>query len=717
MHYWAHSEANGAKHDLIEHLNQVAGLASSFAEPFRCEELVYWAGLWHDLGKFSKKFQDYLEAPSPKNRAAHSPAGMVWADGQGAFPLALLIAGHHGGLKGLAEYKASLKDRKADPLIREAISAADAAGLEMKLDKPFMEFLAGRMDSRDALSLEFLLRLLFSCLVDADYLDTESHFSPEKKAMRPVSDSIESLWQKMVREQEALAAHRDEGINAARDEIYMSCVKASGMPPGLFSLTVPTGGGKTLSGMAFALKHALEHGLQRVIVVLPYTSIIEQNVDVYRRVFGEDNVLEHHSGIYLDDDSEESGRGFGMRLAAENWDMPIIVTTTVQFFESLFSNKPSRMRKLHNIAKSVVILDEVQALPEKYLIPIQDALARLASSFGCSIALSSATQPSLGQESGGLLPGVREIVPDAGKYFSLLKRVEYEMPAESEAWSWERAACVMRESPQAIAVVNTKKDALSLLEALEDGDAMHLSTNMCGAHRREVLEKVRDRLCSGAPCRLVSTQVVEAGVDLDFPLALRAIGPLDRIVQAAGRCNREGRREKGRVVIFRPESGGMPPGSYKTGANEAEILLARATPDDMHDPAFYERYFRRLHGAVSLDPEGIQEMRKRLDFPDVADRFRVIGDDTVSVIVRYDRHGRKGKVERLIEGLRHGNNPRLALRSLQPYLVGIHRNRLAGYLREGLVEEVMPEVFIWQGVYNPVKGIDDRNMDPEKYCL
>ena len=363
------------------------------------------------------------------------------------------------------------------------------------------------------------------------------------------------------------------------------------------------------------------------------------------------------------------------------------------------------------------MLDEVQALPEKYLLTIQDALARLASSFGCSVVLSSATQPSLGQESGGLLSGIREIVPDAGKYFNLLKRVEYELPAGLETWSWEQAARAMHESPQALAVVNTKNDALSLLEALEDDDAMHLSTNMCGAHRRDILEKVRGRLRDGVPCRLVSTQVVEAGVDLDFPLVLRAIGPLDRIVQAAGRCNREGKPEKGRVVIFRPESGGMPPGSYKTGANEAEILLAGATPDDMHDPAFYERYFRKLHGAVSLDPEGIQEMRKRLDYPDVADRFRVIGDDTVSVIVCYNREGREGKVERLLDGLRSGNNPRLALRRLQPYLVGIYRNRLAGYLREGLIEEVMPEVYIWRGVYDPVKGIDDRNMDPEKYCL
>lgn len=717
MHYWAHSEANGAKHDLLKHLNQVARLASSFAEPFRCEKLAYWAGLWHDIGKFSKKFQDYLEAPSPQNRIAHSPAGMVLADGQGAFPLALLIAGHHGGLKDASAYKAYLQDKKIDPIVREAISAADTAGLNLKLNKPFMELLSGCADSGNTLSLEFLLRLVFSCLVDADYLDTESHFSLGKKALRPVCDSIEALWQRMLREQETLATYRDKGINVARNEICKLCVDAAGMSQGLFSLTVPTGGGKTLSGMAFALKHALTYGLKRVIVVLPYTSIIEQNVDVYRRVLGEDNVLEHHSGIYIDDDNEETRRGLSIRLAAENWDMPVIVTTTVQFFESIFSNKPSRMRKLHNIARSVVILDEVQTLPEKFLLTIQDALARLASSFGCSVVLSSATQPSLGQESGGLLSDIREIVPDAGRYFSLLKRVEYELPAGSESWSWEQAAHVMHESPQALAVVNTKKDALSLLEALEDDDAMHLSTNMCGAHRRDVLQKVRSQLDDGKPCRLVSTQVVEAGVDLDFPLVLRAIGPLDRIVQAAGRCNREGRRKAGRVVIFRPESGGMPQGSYKTGAYEAEILLEGATPDDMHDPAFYKRYFIRLHGAVSLDPKGIQEMRKRLDYPDVSDKFRVIGDDTVSVIVCYNREGHEVKVERLIEGLRHDNNPRLALRHLQPYLVGVHRNRLVGYLREGLVEEVIPEVYIWRGVYDLVKGIDDGNMDPEKYCL
>jgi len=715
MPYWAHSEVNGVRHDLIEHLSNVSKLAAFFAKPFHCENLAYWAGLWHDLGKFSTEFQRYIIDPTPVKGPDHSSAGMVFAWKNEADLIGMLIAGHHSGLADIASLKARLQAKKEDHLVTGSLDTAMSAYHDIRPDNPIGNALASCLDPKDRLSTETALRFLYSCLVDADYLDTEFHFSPEKTQARGEGLALQTLWDALEAAQAPYLLHEGGGVNALRNEIYISCLHAAKEPPGFFSLTVPTGGGKTRSGMAFALSHAIKCGLKRVIVVLPYTSIIEQNVDEYRKIFGHENVLEHHSAVDFDDDEEGSATKLKMRLATENWDAPVIVTTTVQFFESLFSNKTSRTRKLHNIAGSVVILDEVQALPEKYLTSIQDMLSRLVKSFGCSIILSSATQPSLGENGGaGLLDGIREIVSEPVSYFNRLKRVEYELPANSEVWPWIRVAEEMRTSRQALAVLNTKKDALALLDALDDLEALHLSTNMCGAHRREVLKEVRRRLAAGEPCRLVSTQVVEAGVDLDFPLVLRALGPLDRVVQAAGRCNREGRLEKGRVVVFAPEKGGCPPGAYKSGTDAAKMMLNDAAQDDLHDPAFYDRYFRMLHSAVNTDPDGIQEKRRRLDFPAVAERFKLIGDDTMSVIVRYDsEYGEHdGVVDRLINELPYGN-PRHIIRRLQPYMVGVYRNKLQGYRNDGLVMEVKPDMYLWQGGYDKVKGIVDKALEPE----
>jgi len=719
MPYWAHSEVNGHKHDLVEHLTNVAERAACFAAPFNCKELAYWAGLWHDLGKFGSEFQCYINDPKPARGPDHSSAGMVFACGKKADLVGVLIAGHHGGLSDIASLKARLQTKKENQLVIDSLDAALSAGFDIQPAEPLGNILASCTDTKDRLSIETVLRFLFSCLVDADYLDTESHFSPEKTQERGSGVTLQVLWDSLVTAQAPYLRHEGGGVNALRNEIYSSCLETAKEPPGFFSLTVPTGGGKTRSGMAFALSHAIQFSLKRVIVVLPYTSIIEQNVDVYRDIFGYENVLEHHSAVESDDDEEGSELKVRMRLATENWDAPIIVTTTVQFFESLFSNKTSRTRKLHNIAGSVIILDEAQALPEKYLTSIKDMLSRLVSDFGCSVVLSSATQPSLGNDGGaGLLNGIREIAPKPEEYFKRLKRVEYELPGNSETWSWTRVSEEMKASRQALAILNTKRDALTLLDALNDPEALHLSTNMCGAHRREVLEEVRSRLKYSMPCHLISTQVVEAGVDLDFPLVLRALGPLDRIVQAAGRCNREGKLEKGRVVVFEPEKGGCPPGAYKTGTVAASMMLKDAAPDDLHDPAFYYKYFNTLHSAVDMDPDGIQEMRKRLNFPEVAKSFKLIGDDSVPVIVMYKHEermcdvNRSQDVDKLLSELRFGN-PRYIIRKLQPYMVGVYRSKLQGYRKDGLVEEVMPDLYLWRGGYDKVKGIVDTALEPE----
>jgi CRISPR-associated endonuclease/helicase Cas3 len=508
-----------------------------------------------------------------------------------------------------------------------------------------------------------------------------------------------------------------------RREVYEACLTAAAQAPGFFRLTVPTGGGKTRSGLAFALKHALAHDLDRVIVAIPYTSIIEQTAQVYREIFADGRaILEHHSAVAGREDQDDAPvtpEAQWARLATENWDAPIVVTTTVQLFESLLGQRTSACRKLHRIARSVIVLDEVQTLPPHLLATTLDVLRRLVANYGVSVVLCTATQPALDESPGFKgLDGIREIVPGAAGHFATLERVRYEWPCLDGRWSWERVAEELRAESRAMAVVNTKADALALLAALGDPDALHLSTLLCGAHRRDVLAEVRRRLDAGEPCRLVATQVVEAGVDLDFPTVLRALGPLDRIVQAAGRCNREGKLgELGRVVIFAPEEGNQPPGAYRVGSDIARVLLRAAAGDpNLHDPTSFATYFRSLYGSLDLDREKVEERRRAFDYPEVAKRYRLIDDDAASVVVRYrgmnGQGGGEGEVDALLEALRrYPQRGRAILRRLQPYIVGVRQRLLDQYVNAGLVLEVQPGLWEWCGKYDPVRGLGNGQPD------
>jgi CRISPR-associated endonuclease/helicase Cas3 len=719
---YAHSpNHNDVPHDLVEHLTSVAQQASQFAEKFGAADMAYWAGLWHDLGKFHPDFQAYLANPIARRGPDHSSAGAILAE-RSFSPLAFLVAGHHGGLPALKELKLRVREKakasaisQALDLAQQAISGIEPTGsLEAKLPA-FLQETPQKIPEQEDFKrrLELFLRMVFSALVDADFLDTESHFEPEQAAQRGQGVGLGELWRRFERAQVTLSGRKQGQLNEIRHEIYQACLRTADNPPGMFSLTVPTGGGKTRSGMAFALQHALVHSLDRVIVAIPYTSIIEQTADVYRAIFGTESVLEHHSAVSAPDDPSDplSYQDVWPRLASQNWDAPIVVTTTVQLFESLFANRPSACRKLHNIARSVVILDEVQTLPPELLAPILDVLQDLVDHYQVSVMLCTATQPAL--QDGPYLKGmreVREIIVDPGRYFVALKRVCYELPTHEERWTWERVATEMRSVDQGLAIVNTKQDALRLLDALNDPAAFHLSTLLCGAHRRDVLQEIRRRLETGETCRLVSTQVVEAGVDLDFPLVLRALGPLDRIVQAAGRCNREGRHTEGRVVIFVPEEGAIPRGAYDTGTATALSLL-NLPGADLHDPLLYRTYFERLYQAIDLDKKRIQDLREELDYPEVAHRFRLIEDDTAPIVVRPD--GYRHEVDNLLSSLGHvGEPPRWLLRRLQPYIVGARTRLIPDYHREGLLNEVAPGVWEWLGQYDAVRGLTVANRDP-----
>lgn len=718
MPYYAHTpNASGHWHKLEHHLTETARFAREFAQKFDAGELAYLAGLWHDIGKFNPKFQEYLKQCAETNSTrklqpsvAHSPVGAFYAWENGFDLIAFLVFGHHAGLLSASALKQRMQKEENDDDAMNALSIAGKNFPSIIPSKKIKQLFPPMVTTRH--HTEFLLRMLFSALVDADRLDTEAHVDCEKASARTRKTPITSLWNQFeIHQARLIDSAPYTPLNRARREIYKRCLSIAEQPQGLFRLTVPTGGGKTLSSIGFALKHAIQHNLDRVIVAIPYTSIIEQTADIYRKVFGSASILEHHSAVADEQEEERLDHdSLRMRLAAENWDVPIVVTTNVQLFESLFGNRPGRCRRLHNIARSVLILDEVQTLPIDILEPILDVLQELSDHYGVTIVLCTATQPAFEGESPYLkgLKNVREIVPQPERYFRKLKRVNYEIIREP--WTWGHVASEMQKSDQCLTIVNTKKDALALLDALEDPVALHLSTLLCGAHRRDVLAEIRRRLESGTPCRVVSTQVVEAGVDVDFPLVLRAIGPLDRIVQAAGRCNREARLPAGgRVSIFNPEHGSAPRGPYRSAMCEARKILARENAD-LHNPQEFSEYFRHLYMDVSTDAQGVQESRKNLNFPEVAEKMQLIKNNTLPVIVRYEPHATH--IDKLLAQARFGGITNSLWRQLQPYTVNLFENDFRKHYRDGLIEELAPGLSVWCGGYDGIRGIQTLARDP-----
>jgi CRISPR-associated endonuclease/helicase Cas3 len=718
MEYYAHSPGvNGEWHLLRDHLEAVAKRAREFAGPFGAGDVAYLAGLLHDVGKFSSEFQRYLRAcheaklhdlPGPSRGPDHSSAGSVvaqvaWKNEDSELALgstvAWPIAAHHAGLSDLAALEERLVRMAKEPLVGEAVKTAgdSLSGLQSLLQsRPECADLSG------SLAREFFVRMLLSTLVDADRLDTEAWRESGKATKRlKAFPSMSALRQVVGSKQTELVTKADPTeVNRARQEIYGNVLRHITEEQGFFRLSVPTGGGKTRTALSFAVHHAEFHGLRRIVFALPYMTITEQVAAELRDIVGSDTVLEHHSGLEVKED--EDRQGSWTYLAAENWDVPIIVTTTVQLFESLFSNRPGKLRKIHRLAGTVIVLDEAQTLPVPLLDPILDVLSELVQRYNVSVVLSTATQPALDEQLGfPSLANVRELAPEPERYFRRLKRVHYENTTE-DVWSWDRVAQEMRRADQVLCVVNTKKHARQLFQALDDETAVHLSTNMCPAHRRERFNEIGRRLKDGISCRVVSTQLIEAGVDLDFPVVMRALGPLDSIVQAAGRCNREGTLpELGRVVIFKPEEHMLPRGVYKVAAQLGENLLQQGV--NLDDPSTFGRYFGELyHTLVERDARGIQALRERFNYPEVAEQFRMIADNTVPVVIRtYISERAKRALKR---GISRGT-----MRILQPYLVTIYEREVASHERQGLIAPIEDGLWEWTGTYDPNLGIIEES--------
>ncbi len=688
VEFYAHSANTlGRRHPLPEHLSSVASLAAQFAAQMPWHSEARLAALLHDLGKYGDLFQRRLQGL--ESGLDHWSAGaFVAATSFGSLAAALAIEGHHIGLQAATAtaFGARQRDIKHRHPLALRLSEGDYDLLRQRAESDGLVFAAPSAQVIEkktpqhpdrAIAPMLDIRMLFSCLTDADFLDTDAHFKGDAQGKR-YRAAGPGLQAHLPAAMHALDVHMAgqvrgpqrpeqgsrgiERVSQVREQLWQAACVAANLPPGLFTLTAPTGSGKTLAMLKFALEHARAHGLRRIVLVVPYLSIIEQTAGIYDKVLaelGENFVLQHHSLAGLgeershgdaEDTPQASDAERQRRLLAENWDAPIILTTNVQLLESMFSNRPSSSRKLHRLMGSVILFDEAQSLPQNLAVPTLSALSHLAHQYGSSVVFATATQPAFDhldvqvqrQVSAGWRP--REIVPAHAEMFQALRRVEVTWPAPTEQVTWDGLADQLRVHPQALCVVNLKRHAQALSQVLAGEEGLfHLSTNLCTEHRREVLKAVRARLAAqpGERCLLISTQCVEAGVDVDFPVVMRAMAPLDAIAQAAGRCNREGRQgHLGQVRVFQPAHEGDLRGLYPThayfqAAMVTQAMLTHRGSIDIHDPAVFRDYYRQLFDLAKPEAQNpaLLSALQDHDFPEVARSYRLIDGDAIQVLV------------------------------------------------------------------------------------
>jgi CRISPR-associated endonuclease/helicase Cas3 len=762
-------------HLLDDHLRSVGAQAAKSADAFGASDWARLAGIWHDLGKYRSGFQRYIrQATDPDAHIegrirspdkTHSAAGALWA--RKAFEDALgpkgrllscilqyVIAGHHAGLDNWqGGLSARLSSDESAREFREALDAAPPNDVLHPCALPDDLRALPLGDERRDIPGRFALweRMLFSALVDADFLDTESFMDAGRHAARsgaPTLDVMKSALDEHLAR--LVASASPTAVNRIRADILTMCRDKATRAPGVFTLTVPTGGGKTLASLAFALDHAVRHGKRRVIYAIPYTSIIEQTADVFRGIFeqlGEGAVIEHHSNAESDPRQETALS----RLACENWDAPLVVTTNVQLFESLFARRTSRCRKLHNIAGSVIVLDEAQLLPVEFLQPIVDVLRLLVRDYGVTLLLCTATQPVLSSSTSadpkrGLQRGfdaaqVTRIIDDEPALYAALERVRVHVPTDlATPRLWKDIADDIARNDAVLGIVSRRADARELFRLVrgqEPEGCWHLSALMCAQHRSDVIAQIKAALmqrrnvgASAPPVRVISTQIVEAGVDLDFPVVFRALAGLDSIFQAAGRCNREGLLDRGDVHVFVPPTQ-APPGLLRQ-ARDTCRLIWHDRPDNPFALELFDHYFRRLlHDVKSLDAKAICDALKlqadnregtlAVRFRDAADSFRLIDDqDSATVLVRYRSPSAREDIDALIGRLERDGPSRWLMRKLQRYGVTVYRHHLDALLVKGDITEIpsCPGLFVqregWAGFYDASLGanVDGAPGDP-----
>ena len=729
MEFIAHIKAQEvtsfAKQTLEEHLRGTSKLAAGFAAKFHNSSWGEVIGLWHDLGKYSDEFQDYIKKNSgyeegeKLGKTDHTSAAAILAKErfpQHWPPISYCIAGHHAGMHNWLPdigISSDLSKRLNKTEFLEKIKA--------KIPAEFLKHNNFEPPTGKAIHPEHMhlwIRMLFSCLVDADYFDTERFMNPESFNVRQQYDTLHELKNRFDRSMKMLLDNATQTrVNIIRSKILMDCLEAGQLTPGFFSITVPTGGGKTLSTMAWALEHAIAFNKSRIIFAIPYTSIITQTAQIYREIFGENNVVEHHCNIDEDINSQER------KLAAENWDAPIIVTTNIQLFESLYANKTSRCRKLHNLANSIIILDEAQMLPPEFLRPIISTLHGLVNNFGASLMLSTATQPALTGKIGGNgknsfegIPSdaIREVIKDTGKLSEALKRVEIHLPVDiNKPIDWHTLSNEIKQHEQVLCIVNTRNQCKDLYALMPEG-TIHLSRLMCTAHIMDNIAEIKSRLKNKLPVRVVSTQLIEAGVDIDFPVVYRAIAGLDSIAQSAGRCNREGslnqQNRMGYLKVFVPDNG-SPIGLMRKGADTFKEIISFRNTANLFEPWSFIEYFRLFYSRVdNFDKPEVKALlwqdarQMRFQFATAAKEFRLINDKNAqAILVRYNDGSD------LIELLKRKGPEPWIMRKLQRFSVSVNERDFEEIRNAGLIAEIHGcWIQDYPNLYNTHSGIQHK---------
>lgn len=725
-----------------EHCLNVARLARELIyedeDSYGLKDLAYNAGLLHDFGKYRPDFQRYILAASGANqsgkvppKAPHAIVGAIEArrlfdDPMIADTLAYCISGHHRGLYDHNEMERRLRhgEHKRWCDACEKLSEKESLGT------------TDCDDVGEPYDLQMAIRMLFSALVDADRLDTEQFMTPDLSAERLRIKgnyaSLCTLRERLRAKTESFSSAPDTPVNRARAYFLESCrTHGAGSDPGIYTLSLPTGAGKTISSMAWALEMAIRNHHDRIIYVIPYTSIITQTAMVFREIFGKENILEHHSEVVVEQQTEDDNSDEQMsrlKFLTENWDAPIILTTNIQFFESLFASKPAKCRKVHSIANSVIVMDEVQALPEGFLSPILSAIDTLSEAFHCSILCCSATQPVYDEDLNSPDDGSDyytpldtrgDLVPREAKYFVPFDRVDYHL--EPQTVTSQELADRLAAEHSVLCVVNSRKDAGQVYRALRDlpkvkaDEVIHLSRSMCSAHLRRAIETIKVRMREGKPTKVISTQLIEAGVDLDFPCVWRAHSGLGSIIQAGGRCNREGKMERrGQVFVFSLADGSRPFGNIARGCNATKILLHKLSNKitDPTDPEVIAKYYRLYFKDIpDFDTEGIEkdltEDPEDINFESAAERFKLIDDEgTFPVIVPYMEEGKA-----LVRKIRnHEILTREDYHRMQEYSVSLRQGDYSTLLSHGNIEQIpwgedFISVLVDDECYDSVAGV------------
>lgn len=679
-----------------EHTNGVAKLASQFASEFGMASWGRALGLLHDKGKESNAFQQHI-----KKESGYEPDAKVTGDYHHAFV---------GGVIARQQYGKTADNLFVNQIISHHTGLHDSGELGNILDKEIPQEIDAHEEkiqlekSSSALKpcdFHHLSRMLFSCLVDADFLDTEAFMDKKSSDLRKNKKTLSSLLPKL---ESYLKSLKEEAVvsdvNILRGQIQQQCAKMSGAPVGFYSLTVPTGGGKTLSSLLWAMKHVIKNGQKRIIIAIPYTSIIVQTADTLRKIFGDENVLEHHSNVDIErDDKKDEMYNLlqeRLKLATENWDYPIIVTTNVQLFESMFSNKPSKCRKLHNIVNSVIILDEVQTLPTDFLQPIVDSLKTYNKLFGVSVLFTTASQPVLSGTIEGSNPRatfegiekVTEIIPKGFRLHDRLRRVRLEI--DNEGRTYDEVATMLCRHKRVLCIVNTRKDARELYRRLpQEGITLHLSKMMCPDHINETITKIKDSLKdeNNEIIRVVSTQLVEAGVDIDFPVVYRQEAGLDSVLQAAGRCNREGKNKICTTHVFSlSKEHSLPRGSIQQ-ANNARLNMANV--GDWFAPSSMTEYFeQRYHQCETFDKQDMNSYLYQLYFAEAAKKFKLIEDTGVNVIICW-----KNSMD-LVQELSQSGPSYLLMKKLSKYTVHVKSKDFDELRKIGVIRNLIGDIYV-----------------------